>query len=69
MTIQSASIEIEQLIDDHSVYAAECLIYDIAYAGRNNPYINCAVLHGLVEAAYDRMSKEIEEGDNKYDRN
>lgn len=63
MTIASTSIEIEQLIDDHSVYAAECIINAIAYAGKNHPYINCAVLHGLVEAAYDRMAKEIEEGE------
>lgn len=59
MTIASASKEVQNLIDEHHVYAVECLINAIAYASEKEPYINCAVLHGLVEAAYDRMSHEI----------
>lgn len=61
MTIASAEKEITELINEHAVYAAEVLINCIARAGQNHPYISCSVLHGLVECAYDRLAKEMEE--------
>ena len=63
MTIASAEKEITELINEHHVYAAEVLINCIVRAGQNQLFINNAVLHGLVESAYDRLAKEIMEED------
>lgn len=63
MTIANAEKEITDLVNEHSVYAVEVLINCIARAGQKHPYINCSVLHGLVECAYDRLAKEIMEED------
>lgn len=55
MTILSASKEIEQLINEHHVYAVESLINDIVYGSADEPYIDENVITTLVQSAYERM--------------
>lgn len=61
MTIAQTEGQITDLINEHSVYGVECIINAVARAGQKHPYISCSVLHGLVEAAYDRLAAELED--------
>lgn len=58
MTIRSALREVEQLINQHHVYAVESLINDIVYGSADEPYIDENVIITLVHSAYERMRTE-----------
>lgn len=61
MTISNTAISIKMLINDHHVYGAECILNSLAYACKDDKYLDRAALHKLLDRAIDRAEEEEKE--------
>ena len=55
MTIAQLDKELKQIIDDHSVYGAECIINALVRASNDNKWLTEDELHKLISDAFIRM--------------
>ena len=61
MTIANALNSIRYLIKDHHVYGAECILNALAYACKDEKYLDRADLHRLLDRAIDRAEEDEKE--------
>ncbi|MBO7733715.1 MAG: hypothetical protein J6S67_14215 [Methanobrevibacter sp.] len=61
MKICELDKELKGVIENHSVYGAECIINSLVRACKNEKYLNAQSIHTLVESAFGRLSEDQED--------